>query len=346
MSEDLNGGSGNSQSVGAIAQQDAALSAPDSAGLRPQDIKVGVEDQCGRQVTWVYWSTQHYAIYQWCRQVSRGGALAWLASLYPRASGMRVEYGISPHFARDDQRLRYALIHRNLTEIYGLQQGRLACREPVNREIARAIMLALEDRSEDARSILNHLRARLRRMRNIEGRTSHLAACMGSMLTALIALVAVSLAADAEQPWLKSTIVPLLGPDLLLLKVIVCGALGAFLSVCLSVEQLEIDPETPRKVHRISGITRLVIGMAAGLVVYLAIGAGLVLADGLSPDIPDGQRLSAKVTAGILLLAVVAGFSEVFVPNILRRVGGDNGNETNGEWRPRPAQGGKARAAA
>lgn len=80
-----------------------------------------------------------------------------VASLYPRASGMRVEYGISPHFARDDQRLRYALIHRNLTEIYGLQQGRLACREPVNREIARAIMLALEDRSRmpDRSSIIS-----------------------------------------------------------------------------------------------------------------------------------------------------------------------------------------------
>lgn len=137
----------------------------------------------------------------------------------------------------------------------------------------------------------------------------------------------------------------LLGPDLLLLKVIVCGALGAFLSVCLSIGQLEIDPETPRKVNRISGITRLVIGMAARLVVYLAIGAGLVLADGLSLEVAEGQQLSAKVTAGILLLAVVAGFSEVFVPNILRRVGGDNGTATNGEPTRDPAQGGEARSA-
>lgn len=346
MSEDLNGGSENAQNASTGANEDAASSAPDSAGLKPQDIKVGVTDQCGRVVTWVYWSTQDYAIYQWSRQVPRGGTLAGLASLGSNTRGMRIEYGISPHFSRPDQRLRYALIHRHLTEIYGLQQGRLACREPVNREIARAIMLALEDRSEDARSILNHLRARLLSMRNIEGRASYLAACMGSMLTALVALVVVSLAADAEQPWLKSTIVPLLGPDLLLLKVIVCGALGAFLSVCLSVEQLEIDPETPRKVHRISGITRLVIGMAAGLVVYLAIGAGLVLADGLSLEVPHGERLSAKVTAGILLLAVVAGFSEVFVPNILRRVSGDNGSETHGEPRQRPAQGAKVRAGA
>lgn len=169
---------------------------------------------------------------------------------------------------------------------------------------------------------------------------------MGSMLIALIALVVVSLAAGAEEAWLKSTIVPLLGPDLLLLKVVVCGALGAFLSVCLSIQQLEIDPETPRKVNRISGITRLVIGMSAGLVVYLAIGAGLVLADGLSLEVADGEQLSAKVTAGILLLAVVAGFSEGFVPNILRRVGGDNGTGANGEPASAPVQAGQARPAA
>lgn len=258
---------------------------------------------------------------------------------------MRTEFGISPHFARADQRLKYALIHRDLSEIYGLQQGRLACREAINREIARAIMLALEDKAEDARSILNHLRARLVSMRNIEGRASYLGACMGSMLIALIALVVVSLAAGAEEAWLKSTIVPLLGPDLLLLKVVVCGALGAFLSVCLSIQQLEIDAETPRKVNRISGITRLVIGMAGGLVVYLAIGAGLVLSDGLSLEVPDGQQLSAKVTAGILLLALVAGFSEVFVPNILRRVGGDNGAGTNGEPTRDRARSGEARSA-
>ena len=60
---------------------------------------------------------------------------------------MRTEYGISPHLARADQRLKYALIHRDLSEIYGLQQGRLASRASINREIARAIMLALENKS-------------------------------------------------------------------------------------------------------------------------------------------------------------------------------------------------------
>lgn len=306
----------------------AARSVPDRAALRPQDIEAGSRDQSGRPVTWVYWSTEDYAIYQWSREVPRSGPLAWLAGLFSKTHPMRIEYGISPHFGRPDQRVKYALIHRDLSEIYGLQQGRLACRESINREIARAIMLALEDKAEVAQAILNHLRERLVRMRNIEGRASYLGACMGSMLIALTVLIAALLAADAEVSWLDGTILPLLGPDLLLLKVIVCGALGAFLSVCLSIQQLEIDPETPRKVNRISGITRLVIGMAASLIVYLAIGAGIVLADGLSLQVPDGGRLSARVTAGILLLAVVAGFSEVFVPNILRRVGGDDA--TNG----------------
>lgn len=108
MSEDSDDASGKSQSGGASAQQDAAPSAADRAGLRPRDITVGVKDQCGRQVTWVYWSTQDYAIYQWSRQVAPGGALAWLTRLHPKGRGMHTEYGISPHFTRDDQRLRYA----------------------------------------------------------------------------------------------------------------------------------------------------------------------------------------------------------------------------------------------
>ena len=311
---DLNGGSGT---------EDTARTVADRAGLRPQDIVAGGTDQSGRPITWVYWSTDDYAIYQWSREVPRRGALTRLAGLFSNTRPMRVEYGISPHFGRPDQRVKYALIHRDLSEIYGLQQGRLACRESINREIARAIMLALEDKPDVAQAILDHLRVRLVRMRNIEGRAAYLGACMGAMLIALAVLVAALLAADAEVAWLDRTIFPLLGPDLLLLKVAVCGALGAFLSVCLSIEQLEIDPETPRKVNRISGITRLVIGMAASLIVYLAISAGVVLADGLSLQVPDGGRLSSKVSAGIFLLAVTAGFSEVFVPNILRRVGGD-----------------------
>src|SRR5690606_2874598 len=193
----------------------------------PQDIEAGGTDQSGRPITWVYWSTDDYAIYQWSREVPRRGALTRLAGLFSNTRPMRVEYGISPHFGRPDQRTKYALIHRDLSEIYGLQQGRLACRESTNREIARAIMLALEDKPDVAQAIIDHIRARLVRMRNIEGRAAYLGACMGAMLIALAVLIAALLAADAEVAWLDRTIFPLLGPDLLLLKVAVCGALGA-----------------------------------------------------------------------------------------------------------------------
>lgn len=327
------GGVDGSQAPGSVGSTTGAAGRAGTSGggasIGPVDVKVGGRDQSGKEVLWVYWSTKDYAIYQWRREIQKDGIVSRIVGWLTNRPPMQAEYGISPHFGRDEQRLRYALLHQDLSVIYGLRQGRLACRESVNREIARAIMLSLEGQKEEAQSILTHLKTRMVRMRNIEGRASYLGACMGFMLLALLTLVVASTA--GADGWLASSIVPLLGQEMLLLKVVVCGALGAFLSVCISIEKLEIDPETPGKVNRISGITRLVIGMSAALIAYLAIGAGLVLSDGLKPSPGADGTLAAEVTAGILFFAVLAGFSEAFVPNILRRVGGDDGAGISGE---------------
>ena len=296
--------------------------------LRPEDIRVGGKDQSDRDVAWVYWSTKDYAIYQWSKEAP--------AETFWQRWTTRRECGISPHFGHPEQRIAYAQIGCDLSRIHALQHGRLARRESVNREIARAVALALEGHQDEAKAILAHLKARLVNMRNIEGRASYLGACMSAMLFFLAVLVV------AVQVDPANRFVGVFGNDLMLLKVATCGALGAFLSVCLRIKQLEIDPETPRKVNRVSGITRLVIGIAAGIVVYLAIGSGLVL----SALGQGGQEAKEAATAGVLLLAVVAGFSEGFVPNILLKVGGEgNGADKAGDPTPTAPRSGRDRRA-
>ena len=90
--------------------------------------------------------------------------------------------------------------------------------------------------------------------------------------------------------------------------IVACGSLGAFLSVSLNLQRLQIDPEAPRLMNTISAVSRIIIGMIGAVFVFLVIKGNLIL--GLLADL--------KNPAAILAIAVLAGFSETFVPNALR----------------------------
>jgi hypothetical protein len=88
------------------------------------------------------------------------------------------------------------------------------------------------------------------------------------------------------------------------------GAIGGFLSVSIGLHKLRIDPDTDWKINAVAGASRIVIAIIGSIFVYLAIVSKLVL----------GNLSLADSEAGLYAISLAAGFSETFVPNILRHL--------------------------
>jgi hypothetical protein len=89
--------------------------------------------------------------------------------------------------------------------------------------------------------------------------------------------------------------------------------MGGFLSVCIGINKLSIDMDSDWRVNAISGASRVVISIIGSILVYMAIVSRLFLANFSLQD----------SAAGIYTLSIAAGFSETFVPNILRQLPSD-----------------------
>jgi hypothetical protein len=286
-----------------------------------KDYTIGGLDQRGREVLDILWSTKEFVIYQH-------------------------EKGISPHFSDDDnirkyQQKRYlslgpalSRVNASLPPPFSQVTHPAASREdnqgnskdsgkgtagkahPVRRswsffhtsdgflvrETARAIANALAGEVQDAFQILEFVEARLIARRRAQGQFKYLLGCTGMLaLITVIACVIVkfwlspSEAAWADVVWIAT-----------------CGAVGGFLSVAIGIRKLDVDPDTADWVHAFYGLIRLTIAVLSAVVVYLLIKSKLAFEPLFSEDKSRNSYI-------LYSLAVVAGFFESFVPNILRR---------------------------
>lgn len=86
------------------------------------------------------------------------------------------------------------------------------------------------------------------------------------------------------------------------------GMIGSVISVLQRSRSLELDPRSDLKLLRMQGAARGLLGFLFGVFVVLAVHGELVL--GILRDHPDA----------LLPIAVVAGFSERLVPEIMRKL--------------------------
>jgi hypothetical protein len=87
------------------------------------------------------------------------------------------------------------------------------------------------------------------------------------------------------------------------------GAMGALLSVAMGIRNIDFDVNLRGWEHFFSGLTRISIGIFAGIIIGLAVQSKF-----LNPSF--NSETSAPV---LYFLAFIAGFSESMVPNLLRR---------------------------
>ncbi len=91
------------------------------------------------------------------------------------------------------------------------------------------------------------------------------------------------------------------------------GAVGGFISVTLKISTIPIDPFLPYRRTRLDAIIRIVLAMIFGVLIYWFLKSGFV-------SFLDSSKLTFNTSKGTLLslsIAIVSGFSERLIPNIL-----------------------------
>jgi len=322
--------------------------APDKAeGLVTSvaDMTIGSLDPRGRRVTDIYWKTGDYVIF--------------------RAQGR-----ISPMFSDDrdtsaEQRKRYMQLGTSLSRVNSLDPGQtggirdsgslfrrlVGEKRPdrargtgsgyeapppgdfFNREIARAIALSLENLDEPAKALLADLETKIVNRTQIGFRMIYLYSAFAVMSLYVLATLWSTYGGNPvpDSSTLTGPFSQFIDGNTALLRAMAMGALASFFSVLLGIQglQFDVDAMYARGGYLYTfwlGSSRIIIGIIAGLFVYTAIRSGVVFAGlDLSPTADSAKR------ATLYVVAFTSGFSEAFVPNILKNVESRHANAGSGK---------------
>ncbi|MBN1183868.1 MAG: hypothetical protein JXB49_16365 [Bacteroidales bacterium] len=94
------------------------------------------------------------------------------------------------------------------------------------------------------------------------------------------------------------------------LKIMLFGSMGGFISVSFSLKKLSLDTSFYNWSHSVYGISRILIASMCAIIIYVLIKSGVFLS----------QYNSEDNMFVYYIFAVIAGFSETFLPNILRNI--------------------------
>ncbi len=213
--------------------------------------------------------------------------------VYRTAKSVRIDFD-------DDRQNAEALISLHgkisvdLAKVYSLLPDRITKIEAINRLIARALSANAGGDESDAKDMLSHAQERIAKLRTISGRLQY---TLSSFAMALLAFFGM----------LIPNMFGLAGDYAVYGSVAFCGALGGTISVSLGFSKLEVDVDADIFTNCLIGGSRIVISIAAAIFSYFALKSGVAfsfLADGDKP-------------LGIYVVAMIAGFSEMLIPNIM-----------------------------
>ncbi len=99
-------------------------------------------------------------------------------------------------------------------------------------------------------------------------------------------------------------------------EVILYGAIGSYLSVGINSKRLFFEPGSPFIMNVIAGSLRIIIGVLSGVVILITIESKTLF--GLLSFLNESNDMDIHIWF-VRLLAVISGFSETFVPDIIER---------------------------
>jgi len=213
--------------------------------------------------------------------------------VYRTSGAIRIDINDS-HERCSELTERHRRLGVDLAKISSLLPEDLRRTESINRLIGRAITVNVGGDSESAKAILQHAVDRLVKLKTIQGRLQY----AFSAVLSVIVICALSWFRGSEQ-----------AP--LLLNMALCGALGGLMSIGLSFSSIEIDVDASVRVNCLIGASRILIAVTASIFAYFAI----------KSDIAFSFVSKAPDNSGFYMIAMVTGFIEMLVPNIMSNIG-------------------------
>lgn len=188
----------------------------------------------------------------------------------------------------------------SLARIYSLLPETLSNSESINRLVARAISANAVGRHEEAKQILCQAEDRLVKLKTIQGRLQY---TLSALALVLIVFIISLLNGLANAP--------------ILYNIVLLGSLGGVLSIALGFSSLEIDLDASGKVNCLIGCSRILIAIAASVFSYFAI----------RTDVAFSFVANAPDNSGFYMVAMVAGFAEMLIPNIMSNLMTEGGEQ-------------------
>lgn len=240
---------------------------------KPNDFLVDQSDNDGSVIVKIYYKSLEYVVYR-------------------TKSAIRIDFDDACPSLKTYTDNHYRL-GVELARVYSWLPESLSWSEPINRQIARAIVVNIQGMRDDAVAMLNHAEARIIKLKKIQGRLEY--AISSLVVAALFWLILILFQ------------LPSLRKDEIYAAVSLCGALGGVLSVAIGYSNLEIDVDANIWTNCLIGASRIFISIIAALFVYFAVASEAALSF-------LGKMASLN---GIYLACMIAGFSERLVPNIM-----------------------------
>ena len=150
---------------------------------------------------------------------------------------------------------------------------------------------------EDAKKMLAHAEERITKLKTIKGRLHYTISALALVVTLFI----ISKCMSANESAIFS-------------QVMLCGALGGLLSIAVGFSKLNIDIDANWITNSLIGASRILIAITASLFSYFAI----------KSDIAFSFVSHVEKDYGIFMIAMVAGFVEMLVPNIMNNLAKEN----------------------
>ena len=166
--------------------------------------------------------------------------------------------------------------------------------------LAKAYHDFFADNTEAAIALFRVMEQDIIRHKRVVGKLNYLLTCLAVVgLMSLIGGLYHFLGWQSFYPELRTYI-----------AIAILGSFGGFLSVSIRINQLQLDLEAGSFLPRITALTRMFMAILSSLIALIVIRSNLifgVLNESTNPYV-------------VYTLAVLAGFSESFIPNVLSRV--------------------------
>lgn len=216
--------------------------------------------------------------------------------IYRTESSIRIDID-DAHTEVDKYSANHFKIGVDLARIYSWLPEKLSWSEPINRQIARAMATNALGNYEDAKKMLAHAEERIIKLKVIKGRLQYTSSAFVLVLLVL-ALSTYHSSSDTS----------------IFYNIALCGSLGGVLSIAIGFSSLEIDIDANQTTNYLIGGSRILIAITAAIFSYFAIKSEIIFS--FVGNVPDSY--------GFYMIAMVSGFTEMLVPNIMSNLVKEN----------------------